>query len=247
MSKTQTQIHSTSDYGIFKILKGNRAVSELHVRRLAEAIKEKDLQIPIIVDDNLYILDGQHRLEAYKIVGKPVPYIIKSKFDLADVRAVNSVSRKWTLTEYLMSFCKLGKKDYQLLEWFHRTYEFGISESIAMLNDKGYANHDIVKEFKKGDFKIVDLEQGKTWAKQINLCGEYFPYYKKTSFVRAMISCFKDKTFKWSVFYKRLKGNSSKLKNQASRNDFIVNIERLYNHGTGSKNKIRLDLYNYER
>ena len=89
MSKTQTQIHSTSDYSIFKILKGNRAVSELHVRRLAEAIKEKDLQIPIIVDDNLYILDGQHRLEAYKIVGNPVPYIIKSKFDLADVRAVN--------------------------------------------------------------------------------------------------------------------------------------------------------------
>ena len=244
---SNNKIYSTSEYNLFHKLKGNRGINELHVRKLVEAIKEKDLQIPIIVDHDMNVLDGQHRLDAYKIVGNPVSYIVKDKFELQDVRNVNSVNRKWNLTEYLMSFCKLGKKDYQLLEWFHRTYEFGISESIAMLNDKGYANHDIVKEFKKGDFKIVDLEQGKTWAKQINLCGEYFPYYKKTSFVRAMISCFKDKTFKWSVFYKRLKGNSSKLKNQASRNDFIVNIERLYNHGTGSKNKIRLDLYNYER
>jgi len=115
------------------------------------------------------------------------------------------------------------------------------------LNDKGYSNHNIIKEFKQGRFKIIDLEQGKRWAKAINSCGEYFPYYKKTSFVRAMISCLRDKTFSWKIFYQRLKNNSSKLKNQASRNDFIVNIERLYNHGTASKYKIRLDLYNYER
>ena len=244
---SNSKIYATSDYKLFKTLRGNRAISELHVRRLAEAIKEKDLQIPIIVDDQMYILDGQHRLEAYKLVGRPVSYIIKTEFELQDVRNVNSVSRKWTNTEYLMSYCKLGKKDYQLLEWFVRTYEFGISESIAMLNDKGYSNHNIIKEFKQGEFKIIDLEQGKTWARCINQCGEYFPYYKKTSFVRAMISCLKDKTFKWSIFHQRLKNNSSKLKNQASRNDFIVNIERLYNHGTASKYKIRLDLYQYER
>ena len=119
---------------MFNKLRGNRAVNELHVRRLVEAIKEKDLQIPIIVDHDMNVLDGQHRLDAYKIVGNPITYIIKDKFELQDVRNVNSVNRKWTLTEYLMSYCKLGKKDYQLLEWFHRTYEFGIAECVAMLN-----------------------------------------------------------------------------------------------------------------
>ena len=62
-----------------------------------------------------------------------------------------------------------------------------------------------------------------------------------------MITCLKDKTFKWSIFHQRLKNNSSKLKNQAGRNDFIVNIERVYNHGTSSQFKIRLDLYDYKR
>ena len=36
-------------------------------------------------------------------------------------------------------------------------------------------------------------------------------------------------------FFERLSNNSSKLNNQGSRNDFIVNIERLYNHGTANK------------
>ena len=244
---SNNKIYSTTEYGVFNKLRGNRAVNELHVRRLVEAIKEKDLQIPIIVDHDMNVLDGQHRLDAYKIVGNPITYIIKDKFELQDVRNVNSVNRKWTLTEYLMSYCKLGKKDYQLLEWFHRTYEFGIAECIAMLNGKGYTNVNILKEFRKGEFVIDDLEQGKTWAKNINACGEYFQYYKKATFIKAMLSAMKDKTFSFKIFFKRLSNNSSKLKNQGSRNDFIVNIERLYNHGTANKFKVRLDLYDYKR
>ena len=243
---SNNKIYSTTEYGVFNKLRGNRAVNELHVRRLVEAIKEKDLQIPIIVDHDMNVLDGQHRLDAYKIVGNPITYIIKDKFELQDVRNVNSVNRKWTLTEYLMSYCKLGKKDYQLLEWFHRTYEFGIAECVAMLNGKGYTNVNILKEFRKGEFVIDDLEQGKTWAKNINACGEYFQYYKKATFIKAMLSAMKDKTFSFKIFFKRLSNNSSKLKNQGSRNDFIVNIERLYNHGTANKFKVRLDLYDYK-
>ena len=119
----------------------------------------------------------------------------------------------------LILSANLVKKDYQLLEWFHRTYEFSITECIAMLNGKGIATAHLGKTLKKGHFVIDNLEQGKTWAKNINACGEYFEYYKKRSFVHAMISCFKDKTFNWSIFFKELKNNSSKLKNQASKND----------------------------
>jgi len=142
-----------------------------------------------------------------------------------------------------MSYVKLGVRDYELLEWFHNRYEFGISECIAMLNGKGYANHAVLKEFKKGEFKIISLETGKTTAERINSCADFFPLYKKRTFVNAMISVMKDKTFKWKTFYQRLQNNSSKLKNQGSRNDFIINIERLYNHGTSVEKKVRLSLY----
>jgi|TARA_R100000995_G_C3473992_1_gene119858 hypothetical protein len=243
----KNKVYKTKEYSLFKYLKGNRAVNELHVRRLVEAIKEKDLQVPIIVDDKMNVVEGQHRLEAYKIVGLPICYIMKDNIGLEDVRKLNSVARKWTLTEYLMSYVKLGNHDYELLEWFHRTYEFGLSECIAMLNDKGYTASKEIKEFKEGKFVIKDLEQGKTWARSVNKVGEYFQYYKKRSFVLALVVAMKDPKFKWKTFETKLKNFSSKLKNQGSRNDFIVNIERLYNHMTPADKRIRLELYDYTR
>ena len=241
------KIYETSDYKMFKYLKGNRAIHEPWVRKLAELIKENDLQIPIIVDDKMIVQDGQHRLEAYKIVGLPVKYIIKNKFGLEEVRSINQNSKKWTLTDFMMSFVKLGNKDYQLLEWFVKTYEMPILASVAMLNGKGFVDSKIIKGYKQGEFKISDLEWGKTQARRLAWIGEFFQYYKKRQFIAAMLSVFKDKTFKWDIFKKRLEGNSSKLKNQGSRNDFIINIERIYNHGTNPKNKIRLELYDYKR
>jgi len=241
------KIYETSDYKMFKYLKGNRAIHEPWVRKLAELIKENDLQIPIIVDDKMIVQDGQHRLEAYKIVGLPVKYIIKNKFGLDEVRAINQNSKKWTLTDFMMSFVKLGNKDYQLLEWFVKTYDMPILASVAMLNKKGFVDSKIIKGYKQGEFKIEDLEWGKTQARRLAWIGEFFQYYKKRQFISAMLSVFKDKTFKWDIFKKRIEGNSSKLKNQGSRNDFIVNIERIYNHGTNPKNKIRLELYDYKR
>ena len=240
-------IYETKEYTKFKYLRGNRSIHEPWVRKLVELIKEKDLQIPIIVDEAMRVQDGQHRLEAYKIVGAPVKYIIKSKFALTEVRSLNQNNKKWTLTDYMMSFVKLNNKDYALLEWFVKTYDMPILASVAMLNNKGFVDTKIIKAYKEGEFKIEDLEWGKTQARRLAWIGEFFQYYKKRQFISAMLSVFKDKTFKWEIFKKRLQGNSSKLKNQGSRNDFIVNIERIYNHGTNPKNKIRLELYDYKR
>ena len=56
------KIRETNDYEIFKILKGNRDINQNHVNKLVQSITEKDLRIPIVVDNNMYVMDGQHRL-----------------------------------------------------------------------------------------------------------------------------------------------------------------------------------------
>ena len=53
------RIYTTSDLNIFRIAK-NRPLSELHVKRMMK----KDISEPIIVDSDMNVLDGQHRLEA---------------------------------------------------------------------------------------------------------------------------------------------------------------------------------------
>tara|TARA_X000000368_G_scaffold204169_1_gene161123 strand:+ start:2178 stop:2978 length:801 start_codon:yes stop_codon:yes gene_type:complete len=238
-----TKIYTTTDYSIFGYILGNRDIVQNHVLNLAKLIKEKDLEVPIIVNEKMEVCDGQHRLEACKLVNKPVDYIIKEGLDLVSIRKLNSSSRKWTMEEYMMSFVKLGHKDYEILEWFFRTYKFGITESMAMLNGKGWSNSVDRNNFKIGIFKVDDLERAKTIAERIMYIGEFFQYFRKNSFVSAMISALYDPSFDWKIFEQRLLNNSAKLKNQGSRTDFTHNIETLYNHHTSPNKRIRLKTF----
>ena len=100
-----------------------------------------------------------------------------------------------------------------------------------------------MKMFKEGKFVIHDLEKAKKTATCIEYIGEYFEHYRKVSFIRAMISVMNDPVFVWSIFENKLKNFSSKLTNQGSRNDFILNIEKLYNYKTSPEKRIRLKIY----
>ena len=242
-NKDKFKIHSTTDYEKFKYIKGNRAIVEAHVKTLSDQIAKKDFQIPIIVNEKMEVCEGQHRLEAYRLLGVPITYIIKEGLEIGDIREMNSTSRKWTMSEYLESHVALGNKEYEILKWFQKTYEFSITDCISMLSGKGYHTSDDLKGFKTGEFKVVELEWAKDTASKIHIVGEYFPFWKKRNFVGAMISALKDSTFVWKVFESRLKNHSAKLRNQGSRNDFILNIERLYNHNTSAEKKIRLQVY----
>ena len=66
---------------------------------------------------------------------------------------------------------------------------------------------------------------------------------EKCNFIRAMIAVMNDKSFVWSIFKKRVENFSSKLTNQGSRDDFIIMIEKLYNHKTSPDRRIRLKIY----
>ena len=75
-SINKNKIHVTSDYDQFTYLVGNRDIVNKHVKSLSAEIDNRDLEIPIIVNEKMEVCDGQHRLEAYKVLGKPVPYIV---------------------------------------------------------------------------------------------------------------------------------------------------------------------------
>ena len=62
----------TYDYSLFKFIDCNRNVS--HIKKLKESIESIDLTMhyPIIVNDNMEIVDGQPRFEVCKLIGKPI-------------------------------------------------------------------------------------------------------------------------------------------------------------------------------
>ena len=69
-------IHRTTNYDMFGYFEGNRALNDSHVRNLMESLTERQLAVPIVVDELYRVGDGQNRLEACKKLGIPVYYMI---------------------------------------------------------------------------------------------------------------------------------------------------------------------------
>ena len=71
-------IHTTYDYDHFNYIRFNRPISPKNLSKLIELNKEKDRfhLFPIIIDQDYNIIDGQHRFEACKQLGKPIHYLI---------------------------------------------------------------------------------------------------------------------------------------------------------------------------
>jgi ParB-like chromosome segregation protein Spo0J len=62
---------------IFKHIKGNRIPNLKHVRRLVDSIKKYGMKCnPILVNEQMEVIDGQHRLLAAKETNSFVYYII---------------------------------------------------------------------------------------------------------------------------------------------------------------------------
>ena len=81
-------IHITRDYSMFKSVKGNRAIDKGHVQKLIREMKKKDLDLPIFINENDEVVDGQHTLQARKELGRPVRYIrgkFENEFDVAKI------------------------------------------------------------------------------------------------------------------------------------------------------------------
>lgn len=52
-----TMIYKTFNYDMFKYIGGNRLINKLNYKKLSESMKEKQLVIPILVNDKMEIID----------------------------------------------------------------------------------------------------------------------------------------------------------------------------------------------
>jgi len=74
---TVPQIQRTKDYSIFKSVSFNREKNKRHIESIKKIISKENLLHlhPILVNEKMEVVDGQHRLEVAKELGLDVFYI----------------------------------------------------------------------------------------------------------------------------------------------------------------------------
>lgn len=241
-------IFKTYDLDIFKIMKQNRPLNAPHVSRVETNIRTFGMLCnPIIVNEKMEVIDGQHRLSASKRINTFVYYIIVAGYNLEIVKALNIVGQKWTSLDYLNSFANDGMKDYILIRKFMNKHEvFNISICILLCSQTksvqqlGNSKNNL-SMFKKGLYKIGDLKIAEQYAIKIKQIEPYFSKYKEIKFASALIGLFLDKPdeFKFKEFINKLKLQPTKLIQCATRQQYKEIIEQIYNYRRQKKVNLR--------
>jgi hypothetical protein len=236
-------ITKTTNYDIFKRVKGNRPVDVNHVKSLISSVAQKNLleNIPLIVNDRMEVIDGQHRLEVSKAMSIPVYYIKVPHADIKDIRRLNSYSRPWSVYDYLESYIDLGKNDYKILKAFANKYGMSISIASIILNNPNGEKHrrtTIQKEYKTGEFQVEDLGKSELLARHLQDLKPYLEdgVDKDREFIVALMEAYN--TVSQLEFMEQFREYKTKIQKRARVKDYLRQLEDVANNGT--RREVRL-------
>lgn len=129
-------IYGTTEYKKFKRITGNRKINKNHVNDLIKDIGKNNLleQFPIVVTQDNYILDGQHRLEAAK-ANKWEIYVATVPMKIEDtiVAMINSSQKAWSIEDFINFYAERGGEQYIFLAELMDEYNITAANLIALL------------------------------------------------------------------------------------------------------------------
>lgn len=236
-------IQKTTNYKKFKKIRGNRKINKTYLTKLAQSIREKNMlpQNPIMVNDKMQILDGQHRLKVAEMINIPIYYVVISSGNLSDVQMLNTNVRGWTVSDFLESYIALGKKDYKDLLDFAESNDLSISNSMYILAG-GFQNNTVksrlIRAFRDGNFKVTHKSYAKEFAKRLGDISKFTEdnVWKDREFMKALEKAYY--VVKHDALMDNLQRSGTKFRRRVTIKDYIRDIEDVISYKKRSIKRI---------
>jgi len=247
-------IQQTEDYSSFKSIIGNRTINKAQVAKLYESFGNLPSLVqatPIIVNDKMEIIDGQHRFQAWKKLGVPIAYYQVNGLTLGDVQVMNSSTKNWTPLDYAKSYSALGKPDYDIYLKFKSKYKLShnvllsylgkinnLDKSDEMGSIRGLNN--TVQTFRKGLFQVVDEKKSEILCKDLIEVQQYYKRGDSRSFAIAFKIAHASPKYNHAQMMEKMALLGSTIKDSPFAEDYMRQLEKIYNYHMGSANRVRL-------
>jgi len=151
------EVFKTNDYSIFKLSKFNRNV--IFRKEMLEQAVEGFIS-PIVVNEEMIVIDGQNRLLHAKEAKVPIEYIIKEGLDENDIVRMNTIQKPWSLENYIEAFANQGLEQYELLIDLINQRLSSVTNIIQIGNNGTSNTKSLNERVKKGEYKFYNY--GKT-------------------------------------------------------------------------------------
>ena len=235
-------VYSTSDYSVFKKLDGNRGIMEKRKNLLIRSIQERGwIRNPIVVNENMEVIDGQGRLEALRELGMPVEYVIARGATLSDCIALNVKQTNWTNTDYVKSYAEMGYEDYKILLSHYGVHHHLPDTCVNTIVSKDSGDcGTITTGMKEGNFKVFDKETVNERLEFADRCveilGKGYGRLRQWCYVFKFVwYCKKINT---ELFMDRLLRNKHLVTPCVTTKQMLECLELIYNYGCKRENKV---------
>lgn len=234
--KKIAEVLSTKDYKKFQLLKGNRRLNARTYAKILNSMKEEHLMIPILVNENLEIIDGQHRYHASMELGLPVYYVVVAGYGLDEVKRANIASSNWTKEDFLAAFVEEESEHYLVLKELVDVYGVSISVILRMFAKIQNVNQNlIIKYFEDGSFIAEGVHEVEECLKAIDDFSSY-KFGKSLQFVSAFVSLYFHDLYDHDRMKERLVKRGHKLVKRSTKDDYLMILTKdIYSFGAVRK------------
>lgn len=153
-------VFATKNYDAISNFESNRDKDSKYVNKIIESIhKVGPLMIPVIVNHDFKIIDGQHRFEAFKATDNEVYAIINPDYQETHMIAANEASHIWKNKDYLYHHVFNNNKGIRLLERWMTEYKFNSPETLLktiIATTLKLDKNRVMEEFRTGKLEITD-------------------------------------------------------------------------------------------
>ena len=184
MNKQLFNLHNTTDYNLFNFLEHNRDIDEKNLKDIEKSILKHGLKTPLMVTNDGYITDGQHRFIILRKHKKPVWYVVNNYSTINDVEIMNNDRNDWKTKDRLHSQAKLGDLDCQKILELTKDWEddFNFMTVVDAYNSTLKGSSTLIKN---KNYKI-DIDLGDTVLNNCIELSDALDNAKQSKFVRAL-------------------------------------------------------------
>lgn len=228
-------LYMTYDYDQFKLMSGNRPTNSAHVQHLKKSFELRQLIVPVLVNDKMEIIDGQHRVEVCRQLGLPVYFIILQKYGIREVQMLNTNMKNWSVEDYLACYCNQGIEDYIKYREFRAKFGFDHQVSLAFLMGNTSKYHSI---FNEGNLKLKSYDKVEKTAQMISEFAQFYKGYKRRAFVFAMMAIMKHPDYNHQEMLDKVALQQTKLVDCPTVETYISLMEELYNYHRAKSKRV---------
>lgn len=229
-----------------KMTEANRDIVPQQVERLKESIRKYGYLegMPIVVDEDGFIIDGQHRYMACKELKIEPPIIQAASFDIVPI--INSTQLKWTMKDFVKYFAEKGYAHYVVLRALCKAKNISPATAYSLIFNKApdrtgiSRTHKLANPLKDGTFQFPDISE-KGLAKIERKIDAILALVSKLGLPRtdrlliAIARLAADKNFSFSVMNQKIDFQRARVYRCATIQEYMQMLANIYNYKNTKK------------